>query len=139
MHLIFLDGAQGLIVVPFLFIGDVIFTMFLEGGVLYYYGYKRPFRKCLLDAFIVNLISLIIGLCFLGLFRNLADYIFDTGERGGIHRLLVLGFFYIETVIVEGLILKLLNKSWPWNQLITANLVMNFLSYIAIYFILKWT
>ncbi|MCZ8217365.1 MAG: hypothetical protein O9262_14060 [Cyclobacteriaceae bacterium] len=133
---ILLDGAQGLIIIPFYFLVHMTTTVFIEGGILFYFKYK-PFKKCLGDAFIVNLCSLVVGLFLIVPFQSIGRHAFPDSRISGV--IITLSLFYIQTILVEGLVLKLLNKSYPFNKMIPANLLMNFITYVILYLILYRT
>lgn len=134
LRLFLLDGAQGLILIPFFFLLHVVTTLFIEGTVLYSFKYKA-FKRCLTDAFIVNLCSLIIGLFLMNPFQTIARN-FDNRDDVTPYTLVLLLLFFIETVLVEGLILRLLNKTYPVKKLVLATLIMNIITYIALYWVL---
>jgi hypothetical protein len=130
--MILLDGAQGLIIIPFFFVLHMLSTILIEGSILYWFDYK-PFKKSLWDAFLINLCSLIIGVLCLSTFENWAHH-FNKGKN---HLLILLGIFFIQTVLIEGFALRWLNKEFPPQKAILSNLIMNVLTYIVLYFILK--
>lgn len=134
LKLFLLDGAQAIIIVPFFFLLHMVTTVFIEGGILYAFRYKK-FKKCCTDALIVNLCSLAVGLILLETFRAISHRI-----HSGVNPLFIsLFLYYIQTIIVEGILLKLLNKTYPIKKLIVADLVMNLVTYFTLYIILTWT
>lgn len=134
LKFILLDGAQGLIIIPVFFLIHLISTLLIEGSVLYFFKYKM-FLQCLYDAFIANLSSLIIGLLLYFQFQKLSEYLVQN--RSDNRLLILLLIYYFQTVIVEGVLLKYLNKTFPTRKLIVANILMNLLTYATLYLILK--
>lgn len=134
LNFILLDGAQGSIVIPFFLIAHIVFTFFVEGGILRYFNYGT-YKKCFTDAFIINLCSLIIGLFLAVPFYNLTRSV--TGYPYSWEIPMLLGLFYIQTIICEGLILHWLNRAFPIKKLVIATLLMNLCTYLALYLILE--
>jgi hypothetical protein len=131
LKLFLLDGAQGLIILPFFFLLHMVSTIFIEGGILYLFGYKK-FGKSCLDALIVNICSLAFGLMCLSIIRGLTPHIHIRVDP----LFISLFLYYIQTIIVEGILLKVLNKSFPLKKLIVADLLMNLVTYFTLYYIL---
>lgn len=137
LNFILLDGAQGLILIPIFFLAHVISTLLIEGTILYFFKYKT-FKKSLWDAFLVNLCSLVIGLLLLSPFNAIAQsprVANMIGDNYVLEMLTVLGLFFVQTIIVEGVMLRLFNKSFPMGRLIAATLIMNLITYTTLYFI----
>jgi hypothetical protein len=133
LHYFFLDGAQGLIIIPFLFIAHLVFTPLAEGTILYFFKYNR-YKNCLLDALLANLASLIVGLFLLKPFNRVANSLIAS-EREAEQFIIILLLFYVQTVLTEWGILKLLNRKFSGLKLILPVLLMNLLTYIVLYFI----
>jgi len=131
-NFILLDAGGALIILPFYFILHLITTVFIEGSVLYLFKYKT-YNKCLTDAFQVNLYSLIIGLF---LMRPVSSFVYYLCKGNNLYFTLFL--YYLITILIEGLTLKLLNKTFPLIKLIAADLLMNLITYITLYIILEY-
>lgn len=134
-NFILLDAGQGLIIIPIFFILHVGSTLLIEGGVLYAMKYGT-FKKCTFDAFIANLSSFIIGLFFIFPIQNFVFNNFGYDNKG-LNLLILLSFFYLLTIIVEGAALKLLNKTYPNKKLIAATLLINLITYCTLFLILQ--
>lgn len=133
LDIFLLDGAQGLIIIPFYFFLHVVSTVLIEGSVLYLFKYNRFGRSCR-DAFLVNGASLVIGLILLTTFEDITESVtlhFDP-------LLFTLGLYYIQTIIVEGFILWRLDKTFPILRLIPAVLIMNAITYFTLYLIMTY-
>jgi hypothetical protein len=138
LHIYLLDGAQGLIVIPLFFI-HVGLTILIESVILKAYKYGT-FGRCARDIFIVNLISLVIGLCLMAVFYWLTDRLTEgtsVANNQFLLKIITLVPYYIETVLAEGFFLWLLNRKWPVKKLIPATLLMNLATYILLYFMLQ--
>jgi hypothetical protein len=134
LQIFLLDGAQGLIIFPIVFLFDVIFTVLIEAFILYLYRYA-DFMRCWRDSFWINLISLVAGLVVMYPFSFLADaWTNDSFSHG----LVLLGLFYIETIIIEFYTLYWFNKSYPIKKLLPVTLLMNLITYFIIYLILMF-
>jgi hypothetical protein len=133
LEIFLLDGAQGLVTIPFYFFLHVATTVLIEGSVLYLFKYNKFGRSCR-DVFLVNGASLVIGLLLLSTFDDITELMtlrFDP-------LLFTLGLYYIQTIIVEGIGLWLLDKTFPIKRLIPAVLIMNVITYFTLYLILKY-
>lgn len=134
--MILLDGAQGLILIPIYFIVHVIFTVLVEGSLLYAFRYQR-FKKSLLTAFKVNLVSLITGIPLINVFsewsRDLEGVFPDIT-----HHTWIIVIYFFQTFLVEYVALILFNKRYSRWKLLGVNLLMNVITYIGIVAILEY-
>jgi hypothetical protein len=127
MHHFLLDaGGAGLYLAFALFAGTIFIlcAVLLEGLVMILMKYSsggKPFW----DAFIVNLVSLVIGFILIGIDPDF----FDIGTLQG------LAILFGVTMLVETPLLYLRNKTKPFSKTVLVSLVMNILSYILLYFI----
>jgi hypothetical protein len=132
LEIFLLDGAQGLITIPFFFFLHMVTTIWIEGYLLKRCGYKPP-GKNTLDALLANLASLVVGL---GLLSTISD---ETRHiEIAVDPLLISLFLhFIPTLVVEWVVLKLLNYNFSPVKLLGIVLLMNTITYVTLYFILK--
>ena len=143
---ILLDAGGGvlLLLIPAAFIIHFIITVVIESLILLGFKYGS-FIKCVKHILLANFISLIAGLLLIKPFAFLATI--DKGEYSSaqtvvyyeINIVLLVSLFYLATIIIEGIILKLVNKKFETKKLILATFIMNLVTYIPIYLILRWT
>jgi hypothetical protein len=81
----------------------------------------NKFGKCLLDSFLVNVASLVVGF--------LISTFYNINLGGNSYLSLVIGF--IASVLVEGLLLQLLNRKTPAQKIWQVDIVMNVVTYIG--------
>ena len=134
LRTVLLDGAQGLIVLPFFFLVHLVSTFLIEGAILYFFRYKN-FKKSLLDALIVNLCSLIVGILLFNVFDQLIRKLSLHSNFSELIALLAL--YYLQTIAVEGLLLRWLNKTFATKKLIGVTLLMNLVTYLTLYLVLR--
>jgi hypothetical protein len=131
--LFLLDGASALIIVfPFFFFVHMGTTIWIEGYILGRYGYK-PYGQNTRASMIANFVSLVLGLCLLrtiGLATPKIKIPIDP-------LLISLFLYFVPTLIVEWMVLKLLNYYFSAKKLTVAVLLMNTITYVNLYFILK--
>lgn len=133
MNLYLLDvaGAAGI----FSGIGILVLLFFtwavVEGLVLFLFRVNR-FWKSVGQAALVNTISFIAGIVIFGALKNTA--VFDKYQVSGeTDSLPVWGALCLLTILIEGSILKLLNRSKPATTVFGATVVMNLLTYIIMF------
>lgn len=133
LKLFLLDGASALIIVfPFFFFVHMGTTIWIEGYILRRYGYK-PYGQNTRASMIANFVSLVLGLCLLrtiGLATPKIKIPIDP-------LLISLFLYFVPTLIVEWMVLKLLNYYFSAKKLTVAVLLMNTITYVNLYFILK--
>lgn len=133
LKLFLLDGASALIIVfPFFFFVHMGTTIWIEGYILRRYGYK-PYGQNTRASMIANFVSLVLGLCLLrtiGLATPKIKIPIDP-------LLISLFLYFVPTLIVEWIVLKLLNYYFSAKKLTVAVLLMNTITYVNLYFILK--
>ncbi len=134
LHFILLDVAQGIVMLTPFFIVHILLTIFIEAWVLSKF-HSLTFKKSALYSFEMNLVSLIAGLLLFQFFKDLA------GEMDFDYRaVLLVGLFFILSLIVEFLVIRLVCKSYPIKSLLKALIIGNILTYalfILILFILN--
>jgi len=108
------------------FILFMVFAIFAEAVVMLLFKLNR-FGKCLLDSSIVNIASLVVGFM---IFES--RLVRGEGRNGDLSLPSWLTLFAI-TAIVEGLLLMLLNRKLPRARIWLASIVMNLVSYLALY------
>jgi hypothetical protein len=132
MNLYLLDGASAVIL---LFIPVAIFLFlgiwgFLEGWILYLYRLNTYWR-CVKQAILVNFASLIAGFIILSIGSNTgSDEFFMI--TGGNESLPAWGIYFVSTVLVEAVALKMLYRQ-NWGRMFIVSMMMNILSYILLY------
>ncbi|HEX6427683.1 MAG TPA: hypothetical protein VF008_08365 [Niastella sp.] len=133
LKIFLLDGASALIIVlPFFFFVHMGTTVWIEGYILRRYGYKL-YGQNTRASLIANLASLVIGLCLLRTIKMATPLV-----KIPIDPLLISLFLYfVPTLIVEWVVLKLLNYYFSPKKLTSAVLLMNSITYVNLYFILK--
>lgn len=133
LKLFLLDGASALIIVfPFFFFVHMGTTIWIEGYILRRYGYK-PYGQNTRASMIANFVSLVLGLCLLrtiGLATPKIKIPIDP-------LLISLFLYFVPTLIVEWIVLKLLNYYFSAKKLTVVVLLMNTITYVNLYFILK--
>jgi hypothetical protein len=105
----------------------------IEGYILKRCGYESP-GKSIVDALLANLASLVLGLCLLSTISDETRHI----ETAVDPLLISLLMHFIPTLVVEWVVLKLLNKKYSSGKLTGVVLLMNTITYVTLYFILKW-
>ena len=138
LNAILLDGAQGLLlIIPIAFILHLVLTVLVEGLVLFYFKYGS-YKKCTVTLVLANFISLVLGLVSMSFFLSISSSIKHV-DGTEINLIVLLTLFYLESVILEGIILKVSNKNFKVKNLIPAVLLMNLITYVPIYLIMRWT
>ncbi len=101
------------------FVAVVLCTILIEMGVMKLMKYN-DWKKCLLDAAIVNVASMAAGMLLVQLLPDLFNDI----------SIINLVKLFLITLIIETTILHLLNRSKAFKSTAIASLVMNLTSYI---------
>ena len=83
-----------------------------------------------------NFFSLVVGLFLISPFSNAGVNLAPDNEN--VQLLIVLGLFYIQTIIIEGLVLYKMNQDFPLKKFFPAVLLMNFITYVLIFLLAKW-
>lgn len=133
LKIFLLDGASALIiVVPFFFFVHMGSTIAIEAYILKRYGYRAP-GKNTRDSLLANLASLVLGLCLFTTIQDATPLI-----KIPIDPLIISLFLYfVPTLIVEWVVLKLLNYYFSPKKLTIAVLLMNTITYVNLYLIMK--
>ncbi|HMR91436.1 MAG TPA: hypothetical protein PKC69_03950 [Chitinophagaceae bacterium] len=110
----------GLIIV----IAAIIGVILIEAGIMTLFKYSH-FRKALLESFLINLLSLILGYIMLAVIDM-------EGITNG-NKLLQLFYFFLATVILEIPILHFLNnKTRAIKFTVVVGLAINVVSYVLL-------
>ena len=126
MKLFFLD-AGGILLVPVAIIGFIVIAVLLEAVIMLLFKLNK-FGKCVLDSFIVNVVSLIAGFILRSAFGNIGT------ERNIVTTVVTTWvIIFAITVVIEGLLLMLLNKKKPRQKIWLVTVVMNLASYFILY------
>lgn len=126
LYLLDAGGAGLYFLVIGLFIFFIVLAIMMEAGIMMLMKYNSSLKKTFKDSLIVNIASLAAGFALIDFFEELGDY-----------TLVTLAILYGVTVIIETIILKLLNKQHDLWKTIQVSLVMNFITYIILYFITR--
>lgn len=138
LQTILLDGAQGLIVVPIYFIFHLLITLLIEGVILFkMLGGSKKNR--FMQALIVNLASLVIGMFLYIAIEGWSVYFSELSGQAIYPIVFMNIFFFFETLLVEGIFLKLLNKQVKTKVLLSPLIIMNSITYIILASILSLT
>src|ERR1044071_10215760 len=105
--------------------GFAVASILVEALVLLLFR-LNGFGKCLLDSLMAN-----IGFFLLAVLLVLA---FNKSEFEGVSQTTELFVLYVITVLLEGWIIKLLNAKLGWGRILVASLIMNLVSFGALYF-----
>ena len=125
MHTYLLDGTS-----VFLFFTPLVIilvtSILIEAIVMQLLKFNR-FGKSIADSVIVNIISLLLGFVLVGVLAGL--------KVGQIEIPLYLTFMglYLVTLLIEGIVLKLINKLRPWRKVFTVSGIMNLFSWALLY------
>lgn len=125
MKIFFLSVDWSLVRVGLILFSMGIFTVVVETIVMLLFKFDS-FRKSLLDSFMANIGSLLLGI-FLFLVFNKTEF--------GISQVLELIVLYIITSFFEAWLIKLLNKKMGFGRILLTSFVMNFLSFASLYLI----
>jgi hypothetical protein len=133
LKIFLLDGASVLMLaIPFFFFVHMGTTIWIEGYILQRYGYKEP-GKNTRDSLLANLASLVLGFCLLRTIELATPLI-----KIPIDPLIIKLFLYfVPTLVVEWVALKLLNYYYSPKKLAVAVLLMNAITYVNLYLIFK--
>ncbi len=134
MKLFLLDaaGAELILLLPGAFVLFLFFWGLAEGFIINLFKINR-FWRSVWHAMLVNLVSVIAGFVIL----NVTD---DTDHEdlfnleADTNHLAAWGIYWLVSVIIEALVLKLLNRSAPWSKIFAASVVMNIITYVFLYF-----
>lgn len=133
MKIFLLDagGAAILILVPLAIVLFLLVWGLVEGFIINLFRINR-FWKSVWHAIIVNLISLVVGFVLIGVAEQM-DWDQYTELKASTQLLPAWIVFWAVSVVVEGLVLKALNRSKSWGTIFTASLVMNIVSYVILF------
>lgn len=123
MKFFLLDAGGAGLLLGFLILFMLI-AILIEGGTMAVMKYNK-IGKSMLDALIVNIVSLCLGYAIIEIFGSL-----DLTESYTLDFLIL----YFATVAIEFAALYLLNRSKPLLKTLTVTLVMNVLTYAMLYF-----
>ena len=104
----------------------LVISIFLEAIVMQVLKFNK-FGKSLADSAVVNIVSLLLGFLLVGVLADL--------EVGQIEIPLYFTFMgiYLVTLLIEGIVLKLLNKIRSWRKVFTVSAMMNLFSWVLLY------
>jgi hypothetical protein len=104
----------------------VVMSFFIEAIVMKLLNFNR-FGKSLADSVIVNIVSLLLGFLLIGVLADL--------KVGQIEIPLYFTFMgiYLVTLLVEGIVLKVLNRIRSWHKIFTVSAIMNLFSWALLY------
>jgi hypothetical protein len=125
MNLYLLDGSSAfLFFTPLVII--LVISILIESIVMKLLKFSR-FGKSLADSVIVNIVSLLLGFLLVGVLADL--------KVGQIEIPLYFTFMgiYLVTLLIEGIVLKLLNKIRSWRKVFTVSAIMNLCSWVLLY------
>ena len=127
MNFYLLDAGGVGLVIGFLVL-FILLAIVLEGVTLILLKYNKPGRS-FLDAFVINIASLLVGYLISNFTYNGLDFTNNS----------YLDFFliYLITVAVEFAVLYLLNRKKPIKKTLIAAVVINLVSY-ALLFVFKF-
>jgi hypothetical protein len=124
-------GAGLILLIPIAFIFLLFVWGLVEGFIINLFRINR-FWKSVWHAIIVNIVSLIIGFVMIGVANKMG--LQDYTELEATMKLLPTWIvFLLVSILVEGLVLKALNRSKSWSTIFSASLVMNLLTYIILF------
>ena len=127
MNFYFLDAGIGSVTtLLWLAVLLLLAVSVVEWIVLLFFNLGNP-GKMILHSLIVNIASTILGYILAGPL----DSIGQNDSTG----LILWSTLFVITVIVEGLLLQVLNKQQPAKKVWMAAFTMNFVTYVAIYFL----
>jgi hypothetical protein len=120
-----LDGAgAGIIIIfPLLFFALLLVWALVEGFIINLFGINT-FLACFKQAITVNLASLVAGFILMSF-----TYWWNADPENIPYW--VTNFF--ASVLIEGILLKVINRSKEWLLIFKASFVMNLLTYIILY------
>ncbi|MFI5131451.1 MAG: hypothetical protein ACHQFX_15725 [Chitinophagales bacterium] len=124
MKLFLLDaGGAGLVFVALIIF--IIIAITTEAITMLLMKYNRA-GKAFLDSFVANMASLVAGF----ILSSVAGTVFDITPSIILNWLIL----YVLTVLVEFVVLYFLNRTSTPRKTFIASAVMNFVSYIILYF-----
>ena len=135
MNIYFLDagGAAWAVALLWLLIIFMIIAILVEALVMKLMKYNTAFKKTLLDSFVANIVSLMVGFILLYSGVSLFKSNSDSGNSSATNTLINLLLLYSITVVVEFGVLYLLNNKKPVSKTFLASVVMNLVTYIILY------
>jgi hypothetical protein len=125
MSSLFLSIDWHIVRVGLVLVGMGLFTVVMETLVMLIFRFDS-FGKSLVDSIMANIGSLLLGI-FLFLIFNKTEF--------DISQVTELVIFYCIVSVFEAWLIKLLNSNMGWLRIILTSFVMNFLSFICLYFI----
>jgi hypothetical protein len=114
-----------LVRVGLILIGMGLFTVIVETIVMLLFNFDS-FGKSLVDSIMANIGSLLLGILLFLIF-NKAEF--------GISQVSELVILYFITALFEAWLIRLLNTKMTFGRIILTSLVMNILSFTALYLI----
>jgi hypothetical protein len=126
MKLFLLDTGAALLF-PINIIVFMVVAIMLEAVVMLLFKLNK-FSKCIIDSFIVNLASLIVGFILLSVLNKM-----NTGANLQNSTVLLWLIMFAVTILVEGVGLMLLNKKKPRERIWVTTITMNLVSYLVLY------
>jgi len=121
-------GGAGLIFIAYgLLIMFILLAIVLESLVMLWMKYNTRFKKVIRDSFLVNIVSLVAGFVLLKLFHDFFSY----------YSLLNIAILYGVSVLIEGFLLRVLNKDRLLSTTFLVCFLMNIVSYALLYAIVN--
>lgn len=129
MKIILLDGvgAEFFLIAFVLGLLFIVVAVFIEALIMKWMKYHDVFKKAFLQSLTVNLVSLAVGFI---LFSSDSEF-FQLDNTAGIITL------YGITVVVEGLLLFLMNRSKPFARTVGVCAIMNLSSYAVAFLLIS--
>ena len=125
MNIHFLAVDWHLVRVGLILVGMGLFTVIVETIVMLLFKFDS-FGKSLVDSIMANIGSLLLGILLFLVF-NKAEF--------GVSQVSELIVLYFITSIFEAWLIKLLNPKMTFGRILLTSLVMNILSFAALYLI----
>ena len=133
MKLFLLDaaGPEILFLVPIAFILFLFVWGLVEGFVIYLFKINK-FWRSIWHAMLINLASVVVGFIIMNTTNGTAVEQYLEIDEGPDY-LSGWAIYWVVSVLVEGLLLKALNRNDSWGKIFGASLVMNIITYIIMY------
>lgn len=106
-------------------LGMGIFTVIIETLIMLLFRFDR-FSKSLVDSIMANIGSVLLSVLLFLIFNKAEFNISQVSE---------LFILYCIVSVFEAWLIKLLNTAMAWPRILITSFVMNFLSFVSLYFI----
>jgi hypothetical protein len=131
MFLLDAGGAGIILLIPIAFIFLLFIWGLIEGFIINLFGINL-FWRSVWHAVVVNIVSLIVGFIMIGVAPKLGLDEYTEMETTMKFMPTWIVFFAV-SVLVEGLVLKALNRSKNRGKVFSASFVMNLFTYIILF------